>query len=61
MANIDGANPFEMESTTYTMTPITFQYLNLPEEQRKQCKYMEFFAVIPGEKAPSSYQPFISV
>lgn len=56
---MDGANPFMQGNAVYSYTPILMQMFNLPVHLRKKIENMLMVGIIPGPKAPKSFQPYL--
>ena len=57
--NSDGFQPFS--NIQYSMNPFVCMILNLPENLRHKPDYLLLAAVIPGKKAPTSFQTYLQM
>jgi hypothetical protein len=57
---IDAFAPW-VDKQSYSITPIMFQVLNLPENLRHKPNYMVLAGIIPGPKKAKSIQPYLAI
>ena len=58
---VDGTNPFTKEKNTYSMSPITVSFLNLPSKLRRTPGYLQLVGIIPGRHELKITDPYLSV
>lgn len=57
--NADGFSPYRRSQ--HSITPIVAMILNLPESLRHQANNLILVGLIPGPKAPASYNPYMQM
>lgn len=57
----DSVNPFLIDRTTYSMTPIIMTILNYPWEIRNLFSRMLLVGIVPGPCDPHSLNPYLEV